>query len=255
MRTTHLSACALLTCLSLSALGCEPEPSQLAASPSAAPGALPAQPPPALDQTLAPPAAPESIDGSVPAAWQPPPELAKGDEEPVVPAEGKDWGIGRRSGGGLPSSIAVRFEKPSYTWTRAEAAAGVTLRYRIVVSEPIPGVTPDKQTSAAPGQIPPKELLHLPSVEGGGHRYANVDGGLGPMTAYESRTVPAFSEDFELRWEGKSWSGPSCTGQPLGPAFPPGTYRFQVRVKGVRAKGKGSRPYRVEWSVPITITE
>lgn len=185
-----------------------------------------------------------------------PPDLAAEDEEPKVPAEGGAWGIGERSGGGLPPTIAVRFEKPAYSMTSAEALKGVVLRYRVEVTEEIPGVIPVCQRSAGPGEASPTDLLHLESVEGNGHSYANVDGGLGMQGPYEVRTVPVFSRDFELRWEGKSWSGPSCGGMPKGPAFPPGTYRFQVRVKGTRVGADGtSAPYRVEWSVPVTITE
>jgi hypothetical protein len=252
---TKRSALLVLQVAALCALGCEPKPE-----------ASPPAPAPTVPQTTAtplgsptpsssptPPSSPEAWTKPALSPYQPPAELAKQDEEPVLPAEGGAWGVGERRGGGLPKGISVRFEHASYTLTQAEAAAGVTFRYRVEVSEPIEGLIPRNQTSAGPSKVAPDELLALPMVEGQGRRYARVDGGRGPMVTYEARTVPVFSKERELRWEGKSWSGPSCTNEPLGPAFPPGVYRFKVRIKGSRVAGDGSRPYRVEWSVPVTI--
>jgi hypothetical protein len=73
---------------------------------------------------------------------------------------------------------------------------------------------------------------------GGGIHYCECDTGCClPTQPGPTLTLPAGTTAGELLWPGFQWNGPSDTGAQLGPAFPAGTYAFNVtfRVPGVGA--------------------
>jgi hypothetical protein len=148
----------------------------------------------------------------------------------------------------LGGRAEVVFPAERLTFTAAELAAGVELGYRIVVKDELVGVVAETLTSAASPPEGPCDLLPLASVVGDGQSYCVQDYGLGAPSDPTPRTIPAGEQAYTLSWTGRNWSGPSCTSEPLGAAFPPGTYAFTVRLRGHL-----DEPYRVECSVPLVI--
>jgi hypothetical protein len=60
-----------------------------------------------------------------------------------------------------------------------------------------------------------------------------------------------------MTWMGKTWRGPSDTNNPMGAAFPPGTYTFNVTARGTWtavADATTSAPFTVSADRTITIT-
>jgi hypothetical protein len=45
-------------------------------------------------------------------------------------------------------------------------------------------------------------------------------------------TLPAGLTRATFRWDGRSWEGPSDTGNPEGPAFPAGSYNLRISAVG-----------------------
>ena len=55
-------------------------------------------------------------------------------------------------------------------------------------------------------------------------------------------------------WQGNNWSGPSDTGNPMGPPFPPGTYTLTVTARGQLQDTSGATtPFSVESTLDITL--
>ena len=64
-------------------------------------------------------------------------------------------------------------------------------------------------------------------------------------------TLPAGQASGEFTWTGRSWWGPSDTGNPMGAPFPPGSYTLEVSAVGTVA----GEDFRVAGSFPVTLQE
>jgi hypothetical protein len=124
--------------------------------------------------------------------------------------------------------------------TLAEAAAGVTFRYAVVVEAGVPGVASlplDAGQCDAPG---PSGLRLLERLSGEGQTFCLCDVGrcfpqVEPLDLLPGRHAEA------LEWTGRNWFGPSDTGNAMGDPFPPGRYIFEVRAEGTYAGPPGAR--------------
>lgn len=149
--------------------------------------------------------------------------------------------------------VTVEFDKKEYTFTLAEAAKGVKLHYTVVVKQDVPGVIPQRQTSASLED--PTGLQPLPKIHGNRQLYAILDVGLGPPDAPKPRTIKKGAYPRTVAWDGRNWTGPSDFGNPKGKPFPPGTYTFEVSMIGRQQTADGPRPYRIVRSVKVVLKE
>ena len=75
------------------------------------------------------------------------------------------------------------------------------------------------------------------------------------FTINHGGTVKKGTYTHSFTWDGRNWNGPSDTGQPKGPAFPPGTYTLTVTVHGkviLDAAGQKA-PYQIARTVKLIL--
>jgi hypothetical protein len=139
------------------------------------------------------------------------------------------------------------------SYTLAEAAAGVSFVYRVVVDADAAGVQSSPASPASCAGPDASGLVVEPSVGGSGQSYCLCDCGLGMGGATTSDLV-AGTYETTFAWDGTNWTGPSDFGNPHGAAFPPGSYELQVRVDGVGPASGGSAPFAMTGSVQFDLT-
>jgi hypothetical protein len=143
----------------------------------------------------------------------------------------------------------VRLEllDPPCTVTRAQAAAGLTFSWVLVVDSS-PGevvLDPFWARCQSPGA---SALVVQPVLSGTEGRYCECD--VGNCIPAERRGVPqAGRYPGSLVWDGSTWEGPSDFSNPKGPPFSPGPLVFRVESRGTH----GGRPFRVSAEVPVTL--
>lgn len=153
------------------------------------------------------------------------------------------------AGGSNLEGVCIVFPPQKISFTLAEAKAGVEFAYTVVVTADVPGVvsqpleTCDEPTAAG--------LFLLERVEGAGQAYCVCDSGLcmDPVDVPFTLKVGEYPASFA--WDGVNWNGPSDTGNPKGPPFPPGMYTVQVVTQGTH----DGVPYEVIGELPITLTQ
>jgi hypothetical protein len=99
------------------------------------------------------------------------------------------------------------------------------------------------------GQPGPGGLIVFEKLEGAGQTYCICDEGLCAPPADTPVTLSAGTYVTTFAWDGKNWLGPSDTGNPKGPAFPPGKYTLTLTAKG-KAQGQ---PFEVQTTLPVTL--
>jgi hypothetical protein len=124
-------------------------------------------------------------------------------------------------------------------FTLEQARQGITFRYEVVIERDIAGFETGPQDEGCCLQPGLSTLYAFPEISGGGQRYAGLDWGncdcahrgrVKLVRLKKGRYPEAFS------WNGANWSGPSDTNRPQGVAFPPGTYKFEVKIRHFRDK-------------------
>jgi hypothetical protein len=140
-------------------------------------------------------------------------------------------------------AVKIEFPKDGYTLTRADAAKGAKLEYKIVVAEDRAGVValpfgPSFHEPAGPSGLHPRE-----AISGNNQRYCLEDFGLAFPPKGKAATLKKGEYKHAFEWDGRNWSGPSDTGQKKGPAFPAGTYDVTVTIHGELETAKGRVPY------------
>ncbi len=128
------------------------------------------------------------------------------------------------------------------SYTLAEVAAGVEFVYRVVVDGDLAGVQMLSTGCNVPGS---SGLIVQENIGGGGQNYCVCDRGKCGATSYESNLV-AGTYEARFAWEGVNWYGPSDTGNPYGPPFPPGTYQFTVTATGTYAAPGGATAFALQ---------
>jgi hypothetical protein len=147
----------------------------------------------------------------------------------------------------------IEFANQPCVFTLAQAMAGVSFSYDLVIDEDVPGFVasppydygPDAAGLEISEQISGGIQLYcvcdrgLPfqscPLDDGGKYFPGFDAGTcNPIT------LPKGAYHRVLDWDGRNWYGPSDTGQREGPPFPPGDYAFKVEAKGKLANDGGA---------------
>jgi hypothetical protein len=142
-------------------------------------------------------------------------------------------------------TVKIEFPKDGYTFTLAEAAKGVKLEYKIVVSEERAGVValpfgPSFGDPAGASGLHPRA-----AISGNSQRYCLEDFGLGFPPKGKAATLKKGEYKHAFEWDGRNWTGPSHSNNPKGNAFPAGTYDVTVTIHGELETAKGRVPYEL----------
>ena len=169
---------------------------------------------------------------------------------------------------GLASSdltgVSIEFPDDRCSFSMAEVAAGITIKYTVVVADTLTSVSPApldaghcNQPDPAFGLTPLEKISGPTSDETQRYCLCDVGGCFDPGQPGPVTVVPAGRYDRSMTWTGRNWGGPSDTANPMGVAFPPGTYTFNVTAKGTwvsAADAPGDTPFTVSANRTITIT-
>ncbi len=143
--------------------------------------------------------------------------------------------------------VCIVFERTGATFTLAEAAAGVSIPYTVVVGEALE-IVPDSQTSGNCGQPGPSGLIVFERLSGGDQGYCLCDSGLCADRSDPTTLVPG-RHDATFAWDGRNWTGPSDYGNPEGAPFPAGSYTLEVSAVGT----VHTAPFRVANTFAVTL--
>jgi hypothetical protein len=149
------------------------------------------------------------------------------------------------------AGVTIDFPPQNCTFTVAEAAAGITIDYQVVVAQDVMGVIADTQDAGGCGSPGMSGLILFEDLSGNGQHYCLCDIGLCPGPSGTPVTLPAGTYPGSFSWEGINWGGPSDTGQPFGPPFPPGSYTLEVSALGDVMDMNGTVPFSVTGTFPI----
>jgi|WetSurMetagenome_2_1015567.scaffolds.fasta_scaffold40866_1 hypothetical protein len=149
--------------------------------------------------------------------------------------------------------ISIHFNKPSETFTLAQAATGVHVDYTIAISDDVDTIySIDVATCNKPDST---GLIPFERLYGNGQTYCLCDNGWcknfpdGILSTLKKGVYPR-----SFVWEGKNWEGRSDTGNPLGDPFPAGNYMLNVGIKG-KSKVNGSyQVFVISDSIPVALT-
>lgn len=148
------------------------------------------------------------------------------------------------------SELGIRIqptEPVRCVFSLAEAAAGISIGYEVVIDADVPDVVAQAQTTCTgPG---PSGLAVFEQISGNGQSYCICDSGLCPPPPDTPKTLKAGTYPGSFEWDGKNWSGPSDTGNPKGPPFPAGSYELLLSAKGTQ----GTTPFDVQSTLVVTL--
>ena len=151
--------------------------------------------------------------------------------------------------------IKIEFPKDGYTFTLAEAAKGIRIAYKIVVTKDHAGVIalpfgPSFHEPAGPSGLHPRE-----HISGNGHGFCLLDFGLAPPPKEIAKMIKKGVYVHTFEWDGRNWSGPSDTGNPKGKAFPAGTYELGVTLHGKLVTDAGNTPYEITAKTKLVLKQ
>ena len=136
------------------------------------------------------------------------------------------------------------------TFTLAEAQAGISIPYDVVVASDVTGVVPAPQDAGGCGAPGTSGLIVFEQLAGSGQSYCLCDTGLCVPGSPPAVTLRAGSYGTGFSWTGRNWSGPSDTGNPMGAAFPAGSYTLTLSAKGT----KDGAAFAVTTTLTIVLT-
>jgi hypothetical protein len=145
----------------------------------------------------------------------------------------------------LEDVVKIEFAAEGYTFTLAEAARGVKIAYKVIVSQDYPGVIalphgPSSHTPAGPSGLHPLEKISDQK-----NLYCLLDFGLAPPPREVVKTIKKGTYVHSFSWDGRNWIGPSDFGNPKGKPFPAGTYDLTITLHGkVLVEGE-KKPYKI----------
>lgn len=127
--------------------------------------------------------------------------------------------------------VSIVFPDDRCSFTPAELATGIGIKYQVVVAHDLTGIAPTWPapfTCLAPDGT---GFIVTGVIAGQNQRYCLCDegrcGGVRQTTAPQ-----AGSTDETFAWDGRNWDGPSDTNNPEGAAFPAGTYTLTLSAVG-----------------------
>jgi hypothetical protein len=136
------------------------------------------------------------------------------------------------------------------TFTLGQAASGISIPYDIVVSQDVVGVVPKPQDAGGCGRPGNSGLIVLEDLRGGPDDYCLCDLGLCAPPSSMPVTLHAGTYPNAFTWTGHQWNGPSDTGNPKGPLFPPGDFVLTVTATGTKEGGT----FTIEATLTIHLT-
>ncbi len=147
--------------------------------------------------------------------------------------------------------VSIVFRAPvTCTFTLAQAQAGIMIPYDVVVASDVPNVVSAPQDAGGCGAPGSSGLIVFEQLGGGGQSYCVCDTGLCAPGSRPPVTVHAGSYGGIFSWSGRNWAGPSDTGNPMGAAFPAGSYALTVSARGTR----GGASFAVTTTLTIRLT-
>ncbi|MDP6947115.1 MAG: hypothetical protein QF464_23395, partial [Myxococcota bacterium] len=149
------------------------------------------------------------------------------------------------------AGVSIAFVGDVCTFTAAEAAAGVTIPYQVVIDAEVAGVTASPQDSGGCGSPGASGLIVFERLSGEDQQYCICDTGLCQGLDTPPATLAPGAWDHDFAWDGVNWTGPSDFGNPKGEPFPPGSYTLRVSAVGA----VDDVDYTVEATWPVHITE
>jgi hypothetical protein len=139
------------------------------------------------------------------------------------------------SSSSLPG-VSIVFRTPvTCSFTLAQARAGIMIPYDVVVASDVTGVVPAPQDAGGCGSPGASGLIVFEQLAGGGQSYCLCDTGLCAPGSPSPVTLRAGSYAGVFSWTGHNWGGPSDTGNPMGAAFPAGSYSLTVSARGTQS--------------------
>jgi hypothetical protein len=155
----------------------------------------------------------------------------------------------------IKNIISIQFSQPSYTFTLAQASAGIEIPYQIIIAENIDTIYA-RSGKQCPGRPDSSGLIPFEILSGNGQRYCLCDEGLCfvlDTNGVISKLVKGtYQETFS--WQGHNWNGASDYNAPLGPAFPAGTYFLKIGVGGKNKVGNSFEGFSIADSVSVVLT-
>jgi hypothetical protein len=150
--------------------------------------------------------------------------------------------------------VHIDFPAQPCKFTLAEAAAGISIAYSVVIDQSVSGVLPEPQDAGNCGSPGPSGLIVFEQLEGGGQSYCLCDVGLCPPPSDVPVTLSPGTYPGTFEWDGKNWNGPSDTGNPKGSPFPAGSYTLTVSAIGQsESMGGNKNPFKVEGTFGIVL--
>lgn len=150
--------------------------------------------------------------------------------------------------------ISIHFLQSSYTFTLAQANAGIQIPYQIIIGENIDTIYASSQMQC-PGQPDSSGLIPHEILSGNGQQYCVCDEGycLSLDTGVISESIKGtYHETFS--WQGHNWNGPSDYNAPIGPSFPAGTYFLKISVAGKNRVSNSYESFYIVDSVSVVLT-
>lgn len=133
--------------------------------------------------------------------------------------------------------VSFSLEGNECRFTVAQAQAGITFGYRVIVEDVVKNVISLPLDAGFCDEPGPSGLRVFEKIHGNGQQYCICDEGL-CMNQAQPVTMHPGSFDAVFEWDGVNWYGPSDTGNPKGQPFPPGNYTLVVRAEGKYGAGK-----------------
>jgi hypothetical protein len=173
--------------------------------------------------------------------------------QPRLDATPLDCRLGESSD--LPGA-SIHILRDDCTFTRAQARAGISIPYQVVIEQSM-DVVPAPSPGSYCYQPTESGLLILEMLQGSNQRYCLCDRGLPyPSVCQMTTTLHPGTYPAAFTWDGVNWSGPSDTQNPKGAAFPAGVYRLDITAKGLRdATDAGSSAFTVSASFSVNLVD
>ena len=147
--------------------------------------------------------------------------------------------------------VSIEVTAATCTYTQAEAAAGISVPYEVIVASSVLGVSPWAQDAGGCGSPGPSGLTIFERLQGGDELYCMCDVGLCAPNAQMTTDLVPGSHAHAFEWDGVNWTGPSDFGNPQGAPFPPGSYTLDISAKG----DVDGAEFEIKVAWPIHITE
>ena len=136
--------------------------------------------------------------------------------------------------------VRLQFPDDKCSYTQAVLAAGIVMKYELVIDADVTGVHPTPADAGRCGMPDAASGLIVGfKLEGQGQQFCRCDVGPCPGGTFTT-TARKGTYAGGIAWDGRNWGGPSDTNNPKGPPFPPGTYTLTVSAGGTREVAGGA---------------